>query len=198
MPASQSVLDLWAVLSPSSKANAKIARAQLDPRYRYLHVQTGKSTALLVLGYVDPHPQGVIEVWFSHDKGVLRLQNGRLVGIRGAGEDWLDARFEALPEWASLASGAQVTRTRDVQPDYRFNIRETLQIRAIPAPRNTRLQGGSPEKLVWYEECCTGSPALPPARYGLQANAHGVMQVVYGEQPLTPDLTVSWQTWPPQ
>lgn len=197
MPTSQAVLDAWTLISPFNSADSEITKAQLNPRYRYLRVHAGEKSALLVLGYVDTSTQGNTEVWYSNDRGVLRLQGGRLSGLQGVGEDWLNVRFENLPNWKEVGSNPRFTRIRDVQPGYRFNIRDTLEMHAIPAPRDTHLQTIDPTALVWIEERSIPPSSLPPARYALQNVSKEEMQVVYGEQYLTPELKVSWQTWPP-
>ena len=57
--------------------------AGLNQRFAYLRVTAGKPVAFMALGYVDPHPNGPVEVWYSADREVIRLQNGRLVGTAG-------------------------------------------------------------------------------------------------------------------
>jgi hypothetical protein len=183
------------VRSPSVEA------ARLDPAYRYLRVSTGGRVALLALGYIDDHPRGAIEVWYSAQKEVLRLQNGRMVGLTGLSTDWRQVFLPDLPSWSELARTATPflwARSRDVMPGYRFGVRDALQLRVTPPPQSSELRDFDPQRLTWFEERMApdGSPSeLPPARYAVQLSG-GEEIVVYGEQCVAADLCLSWQRWP--
>ena len=77
--------------------DSKIANARLNPNFRYLRVTVGGRVVLLALGNTDSHPQGPIEVWYSAEREVLRLQNGRLVGAVGLTTEWREVSLPALP-----------------------------------------------------------------------------------------------------
>jgi hypothetical protein len=63
--------------------------AMPDLRYNYLRVEVeGHPPAMLVLGYLAPHPLGQIEVWYSGNRETIRTQNGRVVGSTGTFHDW--------------------------------------------------------------------------------------------------------------
>ena len=81
--------------------------ARLNPRLRYLRVSVDGRVALLVLGYVDAHPRGRIEVWYSAQHEVLRLQNGRIVGATGLTTEWRHVALPALPDWSALVASLQ-------------------------------------------------------------------------------------------
>jgi hypothetical protein len=174
-------------------------RGHLDPNFRYLRVTKDGRVALLVLGNQDSHPQGVIEVWYSASREVLRLQNGRLVGAVGLTSEWRNVSVPPLPSWSAIASaGAPVrwVRTRDVMPGYRFGVRDALRLSVSLPPSGTQLQDVDPQHLVWYEEEVeTDSGALPPARYAVDLR-DGSETVVYGEQCLAPGVCFTWQRWP--
>lgn len=57
----------------------------LNPTYRYLEVQTGTASALLVLAEVDPSPGSgqFLETWASAQQQVLRTQSGFFMGASG-------------------------------------------------------------------------------------------------------------------
>jgi len=179
-----------------------VEAARLDPGYRYLRVSSGGRVALLALGYVDDHPRGAIEVWYSAQKEVLRLQNGRLVGLTGLSTDWRHVSLPELPSWSELARTATPflwARSRDVMPGYRFGIRDALQLRVTPPPQRSELRDVDPQRLTWFEErmASEGAPGepLPPARYAVRLSG-GEEIVVYGEQCVAVDLCLSWQRWP--
>lgn len=189
--------------------------ARLNPDFRYLRVTIRSRVVLLALGNVDNHPQGPIEVWYSAEREVLRLQNGRFVGAVGLTTEWRGVALPELPSWSMAARADQAyrwTRTRDVMPGYRFGVKDALSLRVIPQPTRSELKGLDPQRLTWFEESAESGPAavlsavfgrssvdtpLPPARYAVDLQ-DGRETVVYGEQCLAPDLCFTWQRWPVQ
>ena len=176
-----------------------IENAKPDPKFRYLRVVIDGRVVLLALGYYDAHPQGTIEVWYSAEREVVRLQNGRLVGAAGLKTEWRNVVVPDLPAWEKLANGPHSwVRTRDVMPGYSFGVRDSLSLSVIPPPEKSALQELDPKELTWFEERLADnalSKGLPPARYAVDlAGGQGV--VVYGEQCLAPQMCFSWQRWP--
>lgn len=176
----------------------------LNPAFSYLRVTSGQRVAFFALGYVDPHPKGNIEVWYSAEHETLRLQNGRVVGISGTLAEWREVRLPVLPAWdelLSLDSAYRWTRSRDVMPGYQFNLRDELQLVSLPAPLRSSLYGLDAKVLHWFEERMLPSSVdgvtLPPARYALQKGNGGAV-VVYGEQCITTDVCLTWQRWKPR
>ena len=184
------------------KRDAAADSAQLDPAFRYLRVTIGGRTALLVLGYVEKDPRGPIEVWYSAEREVLKLQHGRVVGAVGMLTEWRNVRLSDLPAWPVLARARTPVgwaRTRDVMPGYRYGVREALLLGIVPAPEKSALRELDPKQLTWFEERVASSTSeettLPPARYAVQL-AGGGETVVYGEQCLAPEVCFTWQRWP--
>jgi hypothetical protein len=178
----------------------KLKALTLNPQLRYLRVSTQGRNALMVLGYEDPTDSGPIETWYSREGEVLRLQNGRMVGTAGLTVDWQSVRYKGLPAWAEMAGGqvAEFERQRDEMPGYRFNVADQLVLRPVPPPANAALEGLNAADLVWYEETVMRpNGPLPSARYALR-DKDGVRTVVYGEQCLSAQFCMSWQTWPAQ
>ena len=196
--------------------NAGVANARLNPDFRYLRVTIDGRLVLLVLGNVESDPAGPIEVWYSAEREVLRLQNGRLVGAVGLTTEWRNVVLPELPTWSALARAQQPyrwTRIRDVMPGYRLGVKDELSVRAVQAPQRSALQVLDPRQLTWFEERDEAEPvawlsglwgrndktdaALPPARYAV-AFSGGRETVIYGEQCLAANLCFSWQRWPVQ
>ncbi|MBE0621675.1 MAG: YjbF family lipoprotein [Burkholderiales bacterium] len=196
--------------------NPAVDTAKLNPNFRYLRVVVRGHIALLALGNVDSHPHGPVEVWYSAEREVLRLQNGRLVGAVGLTTEWRNVTLPELPSWSAAAHADrayQWSRTRDVMPGYRFGVTDTLSLRLIKAPQRSELQGLDPQRLTWFEERAESGPvaglssefgngsravtALPPARYAVEIGSSGET-AVYGEQCLAADLCFTWQRWPVQ
>jgi hypothetical protein len=175
--------------------------AKLNPDFRYLRVTIGGRVVLLALGYLDKHPQGTIEVWYSADREVVRLQNGRLVGAAGLATEWRNVVLPDFPDWSVLASGnapLRWSRTRDVMPGYRYSLRDSLALHIVPPPARSAMQGLDPKELIWFEERLVDEApktALPAARYAVQLAGKEAI-VVYGEQCLAPQTCFTWQRWP--
>ena len=189
------------------KKDSAAARAPLNPNFRYLRATIDGRVVLLVLGYTENDPQGPIEVWYSAEREVLRIQNGRLVGAVGLTTEWRNVAFSGAPSWAALKaseSASRWIRTRDVMPGYHYGIREALDIRATKPPVRSALQELDPQQLAWFEEWIepeglgqrnATDNLLPLARYAV-AFQNGGETVVYGEQCLSPKLCFAWQRWP--
>jgi hypothetical protein len=187
--------------------------AQLDPRFRYIRVTTQGRSAFLALGNEDSDPLGPIEVYYSAQREVLRLQNGRLAGATGMTTEWRNVTLPKLPSWSQLAVAQTPmywVRLRDVMPGYRYGVQDSLSLQRISPPSKSELQNVDPKTLTWFEERVAPNgdrsslakvlrgddkDLLPPARYGLDLR-DGKEVVVYGEQCLAADLCFTWQRWP--
>jgi len=181
-----------------SKRNDVVETLQLNPKLRYLRVTIKDKPLLMVLGYEEAKPQGILETWYSNQGEVLQLLNGRVWSTASLAIDWKNVRYQALPTWAILvgSSSVEFVRSYDQMPRYAFDVTEQVQIYPVPTPTNANLTGMPASQLKWFEEKVKGtSHALPSARYGLAMN-NGQPVVVYGEQCFAADLCFSWQTWP--
>ena len=189
------------------RRDAAAAKAPLNPDFRYLRATVDDRVVLLVLGYVENQAEEPIQVWYSAEREVLRLQNGRIVGAVGLTTEWRNVKLERPAAWSSLRNSAltsQWTRIRDVMPGYRFGVRDVLSLRAISPPARSALQELDPELLAWYEERVEDhwidsknakSDQLPPARYAV-ALVDGTETVIYSEQCLARRLCFTLQLWP--
>ncbi len=188
--------------------------APLNPNFRYLRATVDGRVVLLALGYVDPDQSGPIEVWYSADREVIRLQNGRVVGAVGFSPEWREVVLRGVPDWAELSRGnhsLRWVRVRDVMPGYHAGIVDNLVTNNIGTPRGTALVGMDPSQLKWFEDVRIADPSvnfgslisanfenelgLPPARYGVATDGSKAT-VVYGEQCLSQKLCFTWQRWP--
>lgn len=193
-----------------------VDQTPLNPNFRYLRVTTRQGRrALLVLGYIDEHPAGPIEVWYSGERETLRLQNGRLVAATGMPIEWRNVNLPSLPAWSDVhASNGPYrwVRSRDVMPGYRYGVQDVLTLHPIESPAFSAIRGLQPQRLLWFQErnelfesaplamlggTLTPEVALPPARYAVMRDGAGGV-VVYAEQCLTSDFCITWQRWPPE
>lgn len=174
-----------------------------NPQYRYLRVEVvGKPAALLVLGYLDAHPQGDIEVWYSSSREVIKIQNGRIVGTSGLNPDWQRVQYPvAPPTWVNLpAQGVLYARERDEMPGYRAAIRDQLQVKPWAGLPTITLPATLPVGLAksyrWFSEASLSSTEpLPPAWFALSLRGDQPA-VVYSEQCLSVNFCLKLQSWP--
>ena len=168
----------------------------LNPLYRYLRVELiGKAPALMVLGYLDPHPLGDIEVWYGSGGETLKLQNGRLVGSAGLSVAWLRVAYQQVPPgWASVpADGAKFSRVRDELPGYRAAVLDQVLLKPLDQPAVSGQTGAN----VWFSESYSNAQGetLPVALFGVN-QCHAKSAVVYSHQCLSSDLCLTIQAWP--
>ena len=181
-----------------------------NPAYTYLRVELdGFPPAMMVLGYVDAHPLGPIEVWYSAQGEVIKTQNGRLVGSTGLPLDWAGVRFTAgPPPWAAVAQGgASFTRVHDELPSYRFGIVDQVAVMPVPGFNEGSLPFTLPASLPragvvayhWFRESVASGPsaALPDSWFAV-GQYLGQTAVVYSRQCLRPDYCMHLQRWPVQ
>lgn len=182
------------LLPPRGK---EVEPGKLDRRFRYLRVSHDAGVSILVLGFLDRDANGPIEVWYSFDGELIRLQHGRVMAVTGLKPEWRSVGLPRLPAWSEL--GAVQTehtwqRRRDVMPGYRYGVRDQLTVRRVPPPSGTALSGVEANSLQWFDERAEteGDEPLPPARYAVRGNT-----VIYGEQCLSARTCFKWQRWPP-
>ena len=185
---------------------------QLDPRFRYLRVEVPNLTpGIWVLAFVDPHARGEIEVWYSAQNQVIKLQNGRIVATHGLAVDWPAVRFAAAPPaWAQLAAdtGAAVAafeREHDELPAYRYGVREGVELRMLaqapPLAGPGSLAADLAKRYAWFAETATplGAPEGGVLTNWYAWGLHlGQPKVVFSEQCLKPDFCLRLQRWPVQ
>ena len=177
---------------------------QTNPAFRYLRVEKrGAPAALLVLGYVDAHPEGSVEVWYSSKGEVIRLQNGRIVGTAGLAFDWPRVWFGApLPSWLSVPpQGLTMTRWHDEKKGYVSGIEQRLKLQTVSQPQAwpSKLPKGEAADYQWFQESEleTDLSHLPPALYAL-GTYQGQRRIVYSEQCLSSEMCLKLQLWPAQ
>ncbi len=197
------------------------ASPKVDPRLRYLRVEVqGHPPGTLVLGYVDPSPDGPVEVWYSANREVIKIQNGRIIATAGLPLDWSGTRFEPAPvAWPAVgADGTDFRRLHDEPTQYRTGIVDAVRLhpwlgelpQAFTESLPTTLPSSLARTYTWYQETYT---RVPPKHAGGEAGTSllaqapawfawgphlGQWTVVYSYQCLTPDFCLKLQRWPPQ
>lgn len=187
-------------------AEGAILASKPNPLYRYLRIEVrGRAPALLVLGYIDAHPQGDIEVWYSSKREVIKTQNGRIVATTGLETDWRAVRFpSAPPVWTMVPSqGGVYQRLRDEMPGHRYAISDRLELKPWvglpPITLPVSLTGDQARVYDWFRETTLSSTdqPLPPAWFAWGMH-RGQLTVVYSEQCLSATFCLKLQLWPVQ
>ena len=199
--------DVFAALAKTTLSKSvDTLPTELNPKLRYLRVDVdGRPPALLVLGYLDPHPQGEVEVWYSSQGEVIKTRHGRIVGTAGLELDWRRVIMSpAPPDWTTMvASGQRYRRWRDEMPGYRQSILSDVLVTPWPGlpnvPLGASLSSDRAKHYRWFREDDTSrSPnALPPSWFAL-GPYDGQPSVVYSQQCLSATFCLSLQRWPPQ
>ncbi|MES2208455.1 MAG: YjbF family lipoprotein [Pseudomonadota bacterium] len=191
-----------------------LTEAKLDSHYRYLRFEVNQHPVLLILGFVDVHPEGPVEVWYGGDPVMVKLQNGRYVASKGLQTNWQDVHIDQVPDFASLNQPQRYLRTRQQAPGAEFGIRETVVITPLNqapdiAPKllkepNIRLVASGDNVDVapirWFSEVvvsastATMSKAKLPAFYAVEMASKP--KIIFGYQCLKADYCISWQAWP--
>jgi hypothetical protein len=177
-----------------------------NPSYRYLRVEVeGRPSALLVLGYVDAHPLGNIEVWYSAKREVIKIQNGRIVSTTGLELDWRSVLFPTPPlVWTALpVQGVVYSRLRDEMPGHHYAIADQLALKPWPGvpplhlPASLSIEQAS--SYQWFREdtLSTTAQPLPPAWFAWGVH-RGQPTVVYSRQCLSATFCLRLQRWPVQ
>ena len=178
--------------------------ANPDPKFRYLRVEVeGYPPALLVLAFLDAHPLGEIEVWYSANQEVIRTQNGRIVGTAGLLVDWRAVHFKSSPPaWTQVAPRSVLyERLRDQMPGYRYGVLDRMEIKpwqGVPAIALPSVVGVERARSWdWFREATLDSsgPALPPAWFAWGKH-RGEPNVVYSEQCLAAEFCLKLLRWP--
>lgn len=197
---SKSVVDNYTKLTGRVTAEVE---SGLNPTYRYLRVTLSGRSTFVLLGDIDPHPDGPIEIYYSSTGEVLRFQHGRLVGATGLRTEWRNVSLKGVPSWTAINSqkSAEFRRIRDVMPGYHYGMEDHIASNKVSPPAKSALAEIPPETLTWFEERISPqskvSEILPPSRYGLSFEGNQEI-VVFGEQCLSSTLCLAWQQWTPR
>lgn len=123
------------------------------PDLEFMRLSRSGSVAYLALGYRE----GAVEHWYSADRIVLRLDDGRIAQWLGAPVEWRAAALQQRPTWSRLAqAGEPLTwqRRHDEMPGYRYGVIDEIESHRVHAgpvgvPDLNVVPG---QTLVWVRE----------------------------------------------
>ncbi len=187
-PATQSLVEI----TPLRHLLGHPPEPTFNPRYRYLRLTVNGRPFYMALGFIEGRPGARTDVWYSSVSEVLRLRDGLVVGSAGLPVNWVDVRYSAWPSWTHAAQ--TLTRSVDVQPGYRFGLRQRLELRPVPSPGARELVGVDPRSVRWFALRDQATQRID--YYAVRATPGRRPDVIYGEQCLDARLCLTWQHWP--
>jgi hypothetical protein len=172
------------------------AAGTLDLRFAYLRVHVEGRVALMASADHDFGPQGRTAIWYSADGVVLRLADGRLVGMTDGARSWHWVSAAAPIDWQAVRTQGRVIfeQVIDQQPGWRFGQRRTRVVEALAGPPASHGSVDLPAPVQWFEERNAAGPAQP-SWYAVTFAQKGA-EVVYGQTCLDTRWCLSWQPWP--
>ena len=170
---------------------ANVRQKELNPNYRYLLIQQNEQESLLVWVGNEQSLVGVLSVWVSADGVVVRLCEGRLIGISELKRRWqiIERRSVVSQDDAQL-NARWVQQISDLIPDYEMGHVQLLALRSLSPPKYSAWFLNH-ESLSWFEEYEVSS--------GLQTAVFAMtdeQKIVGGQRCMTPTWCVRWQSWP--
>jgi hypothetical protein len=177
------------------------ASGRVDPAFRTLRVATAQTQAILVLGEIESSPDGEIEVWFSAQREVIRLQNGRIAATSGLSTNWVRSVYQPLG--ASTNSEGTWRVTRDISPGWTYGQSMVLRrspVHQVPSSVLKRFsqafqsQQSTGNQFEWISESpsdLTIRTAQPWQTAYFARTRQG--RVVAGYQCLAADLCLAWE-----
>lgn len=174
---------------------------QFKPGHEYMLIETDGRQVVVALGErtTSASAQGetVDEYWYSANREMLHLRNGRLHTVLGMTTEWR-GQSATPPTWTALLAHGQPhswSRTRDEMPHYRYGITDRIVTQPVPAgPRSASASlptAGRPVRWV-QDQIETLTPQGQRWSFTQHfAVAHN--QVVYSEQCIAPGLCLRIQ-----
>jgi hypothetical protein len=172
-------------------SRSDVRKTALQPDYRYLLVETDGQEALMVWIGNEPHRLGQASVWVSSDGVIIRLVNGKLVGVSEPRRHWQLISESIVTSPPPGSSITRLTQTSDAQPGYRMGVMRTVDQKVLPAGEQAMAWVDHSLALRWQEEVDSNTGERT-ALYGLNSSN----QITAGHRCMTAQWCLRWQTWP--
>lgn len=158
-----------------------------QPGFEYLEVVLHGRRAAMALGSREDRGGAVHEYWYSGQREMIHLTNGRITEVIGMTHE-VRATVGVVPGWAQLTQTDRPlvwSRSRDLMPQYRYGVREfVISQKVMP----TAAEKAAAQEAVWVEEevkskLADGSDWIYREQFALK---NGL--VVYSVQCIAPEL----------
>ncbi len=161
------------------------------PGFEYLQLQIDGRNVGMALGRRNSDGENLNEYWYSGQREMLHLRNGRIHQVLGMTHE-VREQLQQAPDWELLMQLKEPYswyRTLDIQPGYRYGVNEYVITKKI-SPSPTQLVK-APKADVWFEESVKSRYDDGRTWSYKQVFALVNQQVVYSEQCLAPHLCFS-------
>mgnify|MGYP000054668485 CR=1 FL=1 len=180
------VVDTAALLSPMNRWDATYQKG-----LKYLQVSLNDRKSAMALGYRRLQGLDVHEHWYSGQREMLHLMNGRIVEVQGMTYE-VRRQSEKTPSWRDLAESKKPlvwSRTKDLMPGYRYGQVEYIISQWVVPTRQEAALVSKPAQ--WFIEQVKSKTA--DGREWLYNETFAVLdnQVIYSEQCVAPDLCLT-------
>jgi|GEM_PF-4887596 len=123
---------------------SQIEKAPLKNNLSYLRVNINGLDVLLVKGYIDSGSNGLVDVWYSSDGSVLRIQEGRYVGSFGFDQNWQEVFRNDAPSFnmllnSAMSSPIKLSSALDQNPKKYFSAQSYIAMPSYKAMRDERI-----------------------------------------------------------
>lgn len=172
-------------------SHQSVRQAPLKPELRYLLVENQGREALMVWVGTERSTLGQTSVWMSSDGVVLRLIQGRLVGVTEPHRSWRLTSESPVSKNPSSTAPSQFRQTSDEQPGFRLGIERTIEKLELPISPQDTAWAVVASDLRWTQEVDVAS-GQRLAAHGMNGQNH----TLAGQRCLTPDWCLRWQAWP--
>jgi hypothetical protein len=156
--------------------------------FEYLQVQIDGRQAAMALGLRRSDGRSTHEYWYSGQREMMYLQNGRIQQVMGMTHEVRD-QSPHQPDWDVLLQSRSPyawERTMDVQPGYRYGVKEFLVTKGFEP--TSKQQDLLARPGIWFEELVTGKTDAGRTWSYRQVFALVNRQVVYSEQCVSPEV----------
>lgn len=181
----------WTLQEEVMPRQLPVRQMTLKPEFRYLLVENKGQEALMVWVGMEHSALGETSVWMSADGVVLRLVQGRLVGVSEPHRSWRLTTESPVSTNPSLTTRPQFSQTSDEHPAFRLGIKRSIAKVDLTANPQTTGWAVDAQDLRWTQEVDISS-GQRLAMHGMNAQNH----TMAGQRCMTPDWCLRWQVWP--
>jgi len=180
------VVDTFATLVPKGSSGSTYQSG-----LEYLQVSLHGRSSVMALGYRQTKGLDVHEHWYSGQREMLHLVNGRVVEVQGMTHE-LRKQSDKVPSWNDLAVSKRPlvwSRSKDLMPGYRYGQVEYVISQWVkPTAQEAALVD---QPAQWFIEQVKSKTA--DGREWLYNETYAVVnnQVIYSEQCVAPELCLT-------
>lgn len=162
-----------------------------QPGLEYLQVSLDGRQSALALGYRQAKGLDVHEHWYSGQREMLHLVNGRVVEAQGMTHE-LRKQSDKVPTWQELAESKRPlvwSRTKDLMPGYRYGqVEYIISQWVVPTPQEAALVN---QPAQWFIEQVKSKTA--DGREWLYNETYAVVNksVIYSQQCIAPEVCLT-------